>query len=53
MHPENYTNAALFRNHLVVPAGLSAGGKLIWIRTGFSVAVCNAWATMLGIGREG
>lgn len=53
METQNYTNAALLRNRYVaMPTGLSAGGKVIWTRTGFSVAVCNAWASLLGIGGE-
>ena len=48
-----YTNAGASRKtHVTAPAGLSLGGREIWFRTGWSVPLCNAWASLLGIGGE-
>jgi hypothetical protein len=47
-----YTTAGTLRNQQL-PHGLSAGGKMIWTRTGLSVAVCNLLASLAGIGSEG
>jgi len=48
-----YTQGALPRKHPVSPVGLSIGGRVIWSRTGLSVAVCNLLASLAGIGSEG
>ena len=48
-----YTTAGASRNHIAAPAGLTFGGREIWYRTRWSVSLCNAWASLLGIGQEG